>query len=546
MFGSVVEGHRRRQARGRRTWGQRAVLASGVAVSVALLVSATSLNYVYDKFERLPRVELSGLAEAADGADDAPENFLIVGIDNAADLEEGDPVRRGRGESELSDTIMVLRIDPASRQAALLSLPRDLWVPIPGTGSSQRINTALGRGGPDLLIETLEQDFGIPINHYVEVDFASFRGLVEAIDGVPVFNRYASRDRRTGLFLTDLGCITLDPTQALAYVRSRHFEQLIDGDWEPDPSGDLGRIARQQAFIQRALSRAIDRGARNPRTLDELIEVGLDGITVDDSLTADDIFRLGNRFRSFEPRDLLTYSVPVVGDMVGEAQILRLVEDEAEPVLDVFRGSGVDEDDGDVPGGTTGVTSDDAATEGSDDDGDGVEAGPSDAPLASVTIEVFNGSGASGQATDATRELAGAGFSVVGTSEMPTFDDDDTVVRYPEGQREEAALVARYLESGATLEESSEVSTVAVITGVDWDGVRTTPRPVSGGGADDDTDDSGDTDDTDDPDVTIDGDGGGTDDTASSGTGGLTTATPTTTPPGGESTTTFEVPSNPC
>ena len=120
--------------------------------------------------------------------------------------------------------------------------------------------------------------------------------------------------------MTDLGCVTLDPNQALAYVRSRHYEQLIDGEWETDPTSDLGRIDRQQDFIQRALSRAIDKGARNPATLDRLINVGLDGITVDDSLTADDIFRLGNRFRNFEPTDLLTYSVPVEGDTVGAAR----------------------------------------------------------------------------------------------------------------------------------------------------------------------------------------------------------------------------------
>jgi hypothetical protein len=119
---------------------------------------------------------------------------------------------------------------------------------------------------------------------------------------------------------------------------------------------------------------------------------------------------------------------------------------------------------------------------------------------------------------------------------MPTFDDDDTIIRYPEGLRDEAALVARYLESGATLEESSEVSTVAVITGVDWDGVRTTPRPARGSGADDDTTGTTAGEDADE-DAGDDGD---------EGTGGLTTATPTTTRPGGESTTTFQVPSNPC
>ncbi len=182
----------RHRARGHRTWGQRAVLAAGCVATVGLLASASSLTYVYDKFEKLPRVELSGVLDEGAPAGE-PENFLIVGVDNATGLDQGDPVRTGRTQSELSDTIMVLRIDPESRQAALLSLPRDLWVEIPGTGSSQRINSTLERGGPELLIQTIVDDFGIPINHYVEVDFASFKGLVEAIDGVPIFNQHASR-----------------------------------------------------------------------------------------------------------------------------------------------------------------------------------------------------------------------------------------------------------------------------------------------------------------------------------------------------------------
>src|SRR5690606_16170208 len=98
----------------------------------------------------------------------------------------------------------------------------------------------------------------------------------------------------------------LDPVEALAYVRSRFYEQLIDGEWVTDVRSDIGRIERQQDFIRRALRRAIDRGARNPATLDQLIDVALDGIVVDDELTADDIFDLARRFRSFDPDDLVT------------------------------------------------------------------------------------------------------------------------------------------------------------------------------------------------------------------------------------------------
>ena len=122
-------------------------------------------------------------------------------------------------------------------------------------------------------------------------------------------------------------------------MRSRHYEEQIDGRWVEDLGSDIGRIARQQDFIRRALSRAIDRGARNPGTLDQLIDVGLSGITVDSELTADDIFDLGTRFRSFDPDSLTTYSLEGTPDTVGEAAILRLVEGpETDAVLSLFRG----------------------------------------------------------------------------------------------------------------------------------------------------------------------------------------------------------------
>src|SRR4029450_9237731 len=284
----------------RRTWAQRAALVFGTLSCLGLLASAAGLAYVLRKYERLPRVELSGVLDDRVEAGQ-PQNYLIVGIDSAANLPGSDPVRIGRDVTLHSDTIMILRTAPASRRAALLSIPRDLFVPIPGTGSSRRINVAIEQGGAPLLITTIAQNFGIPINHYVQVDFASFRGLVDAINGVSVYIPHPARAAQTGLATPQAGCHTLDPTEALAYVRSRHYEEYINGRWVEDPRSDLGRIARQQDFIRRALSRAIDRGARNPGTLDQLIDVGLSGVTVDSELTAGNIFDLGRRFRSFNP-----------------------------------------------------------------------------------------------------------------------------------------------------------------------------------------------------------------------------------------------------
>jgi LCP family protein required for cell wall assembly len=430
--------------RRRRTWGQRLALTFGCLSTLGLLASATGLTYVLRKYERLPRVELSGVLDE-DVETGEPENYLIVGVDNAAGLPGSDPVHIGRDPTLHSDTIMILRTDPASRRAALLSLPRDLFVPIPGTGTSRRINIAIEQGGAPLLIRTIGENFGIPIHHYVQVNFAAFRGLVDAIDGVPIYVPRPARDEETGLDLPDVGCRMLDPTEALSYVRSRHYEELIGSRWVEDPRSDIGRIARQQDFIRRALTRAIDRGARNPGTLDQLIDVGLDGITVDGELTAGDIFDLGTRFRSFDPDSLQTYSVAGTPDTVNGAAVLRMVEGpETEATLSIFRG------------GVAG------------------ELAP-----ASVRLTVHNGTGVPRQGADATAALRGPGFNATVAGDEPGDGGDGTVVRFPPGQEAAADLVARWLVSGARLEPVEGAAGIDLVTGTDWQGVRESAAPSS-------------------------------------------------------------------
>ena len=456
--GRVSRDARRRR---HRSWGQRLVVTLGCLSVLALGASAAGLGYVYRKYERLPRVELSGVLDDASDSG-GPENYLVVGIESAEGLDPDDPVRIGRAGAGKSDTIMVLQIDPRERGAKLLSLPRDLWVPITGTGHSRKINAAVEIGGAPLLIRTIDDNFGIDIHHYVQVDFAAFRELVEAIDGVPIYFPYPARDRKTGLNIRGTGCVTLDPVQALAFVRSRTYEQLIDGEWEVDLGlPDIGRIGRQQAFIRKALSRASERGARNPGTLDRLIDVGLAGITVDQGLTAGDLFDLGRRFRSFDPDNLETYSLDgaVTPDAVGDADILRLDQRAAAPILDLFR-----------------------------------EASPSasaaedDIDPASVRLRVLNGTGQPQEATDAGAALEAVGFGIDGLGDDPVLGNDRTHVEYPPGQEAAADLIARWLEGGAELEEVEGTDGIVLITGSDWAGVRDSRRPVTDAGSADTAD----------------------------------------------------------
>src|SRR3546814_20563344 len=106
--------------------------------------------------------------------------------------------------------MMVLRIDPGSEQAALLSLPRDLWVPM-ASGGNQRINAAIEIGGPRELIATIEGYLGIPINHYVQVDFAGFRHLVDPIDGLEGWFEHPARARPPRLAVEPPRRIPLGP-----------------------------------------------------------------------------------------------------------------------------------------------------------------------------------------------------------------------------------------------------------------------------------------------------------------------------------------------
>jgi LCP family protein required for cell wall assembly len=488
MIRCLASARRRRKRKLRRSWGQRAVVLVGAACALGLAGSAAGLAYLYRKVERIPRIELSAALDET-GESGGPQNYLIVGIDNDEGIAADDPIRNDRQGQMNTDTIMVVRIDPSSQQASILSLPRDLWVPYPD-GSNHRINGAYVRGGqrPDLLIGILNDYLGIPIHHYVEIDFAAFYRLVDAIDGVPVYFPYPARDTHSGLAVLEAGCVTLDREQAIGYVRSRFYEQLIpdeddpgDADWESDGLSDYGRVQRQQDFIRRALQRAVSKGARNPGTLDRLLDVGLGSVTIDDQLTPGAIFDLARRFRSFDPNALTNYTVPTIDDRVGEAQIVRLIESEAEPILALFR-------DADAPGE---VGADDG--EGGDQPsepapGTGEEEAVEVAPE-SVRLTVLNGTGAPGQASETADALAEVGFSVIGRRDAEGEDlgQPRTVVRYPAGSRAQAELVARWLEADAELVELPAVdgsaedaaASIELITGADWGGIRSEPQPAS-------------------------------------------------------------------
>lgn len=332
---------RSRPLRPRRTWPQRLLLVANVVLVVACLGAALSLTTIRSTIEEIPVVDIgSSLSPAAEISD--PRNFLIIGTDSAAGFDSDDPRTKGRNlTGELADVIMILRVDPRDGSAQLLSIPRDTRASIAPSGSMARINSAISAGGdegPRNLVQTINRNFGIPIDHYVEIDFKSFTDLVDVLGGVPVYFTTPVRDQMSGLFVEEPGCVMLGPDQALAYARSRAFQYQTERGWQTDGSGDLGRITRQQDFIKRALRRASDQGIRNPSTAVGVVNAGVASVRMDDTLDVGTILTLLREFQSFNPEDLASAQVPTVYDPRGGVDYQSVVWSEAEELLAPFWG----------------------------------------------------------------------------------------------------------------------------------------------------------------------------------------------------------------
>ena len=333
----------------RRTWPQRLVAVACLAVIVSAVALADLAEHVEEVWSEVDRVviidtgQYGDLLLRTDTEPGEPVNFLIVGTDSALGLDPDDPVMSGRvvdptGRS-LADTIMLVRLDPVSGSAWVLSIPRDLWAEIPGA-QDNRITSALYIGGAELLVATVTSMFDVEINHYIEVNLAGFREVVEALGGVPVWFENPVRDTRLGFSISEPGCHVLNGERALHYVRSRRYTEQIDGRWRITGGDDFSRIERQQDFLVLALDRAINRGARNPSTMVELLDAAAGSLTLDQDLTLAELIALGEAFADFNPENLQRQRLEVYtvwwpdGIYKGEAAY----KGANEPLLEVFRG----------------------------------------------------------------------------------------------------------------------------------------------------------------------------------------------------------------
>jgi polyisoprenyl-teichoic acid--peptidoglycan teichoic acid transferase len=410
------------------------VLGLGTTLVLMCLSGATVAGYALVKYGSIERVSGLGIDAAPAGE---PENFLLVGNDTRDGLE-----------GKRTDTIMVLRVEPEDGRASLLSFPRDLIVPIAGTGRTGMINAAFAMdAGEQVLIDTIRQNFAIPVHHYVEIDFRGFERLVDSLGGVPLWFDKAVRDRSSGFQVSELGCVTLSGDMALQFVRSRKLQYMAEGRWVSDPRSDLSRVERQQVFVKRAVAEALDqlKSSRNPTKLTSMIDIGVDNVRLDESLGVSDIYELAEQFQDVGADALEAHPLPVVDHPDNPNRVL-VDERAAGPILNIFRGL----DPGDINPDL-------------------------------VELTVMNGTNTDGLARDASGAFAAVGFDVQEPGNVPEAERPErTIVRHGPGGEDHGLRVVRHITGGAVLVENPwlEEHRVELVLGPDFTTVHDQPTPL--------------------------------------------------------------------
>src|SRR5215218_3331286 len=439
-----------RAARARARKMRRRLLVGGSLLLVFLVVATTAgYGYVHYRFGQIRSVKVPGLHKSSSGH---PFNLLVVGSDSREGLEDADGSRYGNVGGQRNDTTLVVRVEPDRKRVSMLSIPRDLVVPIAGAGEN-RINAAF-TGGPGQLVKTIEQNFGIPIHHYVLVDFDGFRAIVDALGGIDVHFPYPSRDFKSGLDIREAGCHHLSGGRALALARSRYFAYQVDGAWRSDPWADLGRIRRQQAFLQSLTKAALDKGLTNPVRANAFVGSLVHEVTKDSALRVSDVIRTGAAFRSFSPSKLVTSTLPVtVATDHPLGDVLLLKQPEAQTVVNSFLGH-----DPPTPQPAPGAT----------------------AP-AGTQVTVLNALGTTGLAATAATQLRRSGYRITTVGNAPSADLSRSQIAYATGRLADAKTLATTLPGGARLIEDPTLTApnLTLILGPGFTGIRPlTPTPT--------------------------------------------------------------------
>ena len=425
------------------------------------MTTVTAAALVFYGEQRIRNVDVETAVPGdmdGDGSVDIAElkdvrNILIVGSDSRANLTRKERKKLGIGSfgGTRTDTIMLVQLDPNRNGAAMLSFPRDLLVER-CDGSEGRINSAFeigkssGAGGPTCLVRTVTTLTGIPIHHYVQVDFQGFVDVVDTLGGVKLYLDEPIKDDDANVDLK-AGCVTLRGADALGFVRVRKIDS------------DFGRIARQQRFIREMVDQVTSPSvALNVPQLFRLVGAGAKAVETDKSLSLGVMRQIAFSFRDLSSKRIDSRTVPAFNRTINGVAYVVPDPEPAEELFEAFR---------------KGVAA----------PADVGKKGPIDVAIKHVPpLTVLNGTTKPGLGAAATNALEASGFKVASTANAPQQGVRRTQVAYPPKRREEAILLQKVFP-GAVLVPDDAADGIVVTVGAEADlealaAIEPTPSPA--------------------------------------------------------------------
>ena len=394
------------------------------------------------------------------------QTFLIVGSDNRAGLTKAQINKLHVGHAtatnaggQRSDTMLLVHISKKRDEVTVVSLPRDSLVTVPRwkdkagkwhAASRQKLNAAFSFGGAPLAIKTIEQATGVTINHYVEVSFAGFVKMVDAVGAVSVCSPTAVTDKDSGLKLHK-GQNTLNSTEAMAYVRARHAFA----------TQDLARIDHQQQFLAALFNAATaKRILLSPSKLNKFLGAALSSVTVDNHLSSASLLALGTRLHSVAANHLQFVTVPIADNNYSAPGLGSTVKWDDTKAHLLFSRLQADQP---INPSTASATSSGAAV---------VKA---TVQPSQVKVEVRNGTTTQGLARKASDAMAAVGFAMGAPSNWTSTDVTQTQIYYDPKYDESVKTVQAALPGAKLVPAAGRGATMLVVVGTDYKSVT---KPV--------------------------------------------------------------------
>jgi LCP family protein required for cell wall assembly len=417
-LGQRIGSTRRRPSQRKRRL-RRTLIVLGLVV--VLIVGAVA-GYAWYLDHLVHRITVKGLAKGeTHGTESGTENILLVGSTDRCALKKqyiGYGICSQGVTGINSDVVMILHLNPDTHTVSILSIPRDLFVPNAREEGANKIDAALYQG-PTQLVAAIQEDFGIPIQHYVELNFDSFASVVDALGGINMYFPEPVYDAESDLNVTTVGCTHLNGFHALQVVRARHLVHKGPGvtssnpaNWTPEAQSDLARIRRDHEFLRVLATAVAKKGLDNPLADRQIITGVAPDLTVDSGFSVSHMLNLVLTFHSINIDGAPQLTLPVLEGTFGSYQykggdygdIEFPIQPTDQSVVDSFLG----------------INSSINSMTGS----------PLPKP-GQITVSVDNGTGVTNQAATTSASLGALGFHMIQVGDTtPVGQEAETVVYY--------------------------------------------------------------------------------------------------------------------